>query len=439
MANEFLAFGSLGLVLLLIAIRVPVGVALGVVSFIGFMIERNINVAFSMMARTPFEVAAKWELSAIPMFILMGTIAHSTGMSQALFNSARLWLSSLPGGLAVATNFASAGFAAASGSSVATSATMGRLAIPEMLKAGYSPSLATGVVASSGTLGALIPPSIMFVIYGVFAEVSITKLLLAGVIPGLITALVYTIMIIGRCALDPSIAPPVKSDIPRNELWRARWKSLIPIWPILVLIFGVIGGLYKGVITPTEAGAAGASLSFVIAFVQGRLTRAVISESVLEAIKTTAQLLFVAFGAVMYTRFLALVGMPNIMTGYIGDWAGDPFLLLVAISIIYIILGMFLDPMGVMLLTLPIVQPMFAALGLDEIWLGVIVVKYIEIGLLTPPVGFNAYVVKNVVGDSIPLETIFKGIGWFLACEVVIMILILGFPELSTWLPSTMD
>lgn len=255
MSNEFLAFGSLGLVLFLISIRIPIGVALGVVSFIGFSIVRNERVAFSVMAHTPLEVAGNWGLSAIPMFILMGSIAHATGMSQALFNAARLWLSSLPGGLAVATNFASAGFAAASGSSVATSATMGRLAIPAMLKAGYSPSLATGVVASSGTLGALIPPSIMFVIYGVFAEVSIPKLLLAGVIPGLLTALVYAIMIIARCTLDPSVAPPIKNDQPRNELWRARWMSLIPVWPVMVLIFGIIGGLYTGFITPTEAGA----------------------------------------------------------------------------------------------------------------------------------------------------------------------------------------
>ena len=439
MSPELLGFGSLGLVLLLIAIRMPIGVALGVVSVIGFTILRNERVALAVMAQTPFEVAANWGLSAIPMFILMGAIAHATGISEALFRAARLWLSGLPGGLAVATNLASAGFAAASGSSVATSATMGRIAIPEMLKAGYAPTLATGVVASSGTLGALIPPSIMFVIYGVFAEVSITKLLIAGVIPGLLTALVYTLMIIGRCMANPAIAPPLRTTQSRGELWRERWRSLVPVWPILVLIFGIIGGLYGGLVTPTEAGAAGAFLSCVVAALQRRLTFSVVGESVMEAIKTTAQLFFVAYGAVMYTRFLALVGMPGMMTDMIGDWAVEPVLLLISISIVYVILGMFLDPLGVLLLTLPIVQPMFAALGLDPIWLGVIVVKYIEIGLLTPPVGFNAYVVKNVVGDAIPLETIFRGIGWFLACEVVIMVLLLSFPELSLWLPNSMD
>lgn len=439
MSPELLGFGSLGLVLLLIALRMPIGVALGVVSFIGISILRNPQVAISVMARTPFEVAANWGLSAIPMFILMGAVAHNTGISAALFRAARLWLSSLPGGLAVATNFASAGFAAASGSSVATAATMGRLAIPMMLKAGYAPTLATGVVASAGTLGALIPPSIMFVIYGVFAEVSITKLLIAGVMPGLLTAAIYAIMIIGRCKLDPSIAPPTKSEYSHDELWRERWRSLLPIWPLMVLIFGIIGGLYGGIFTPTEAGAAGAFLAFVVAATQGRLTMTVVKDSVMEATKTTAQLFFVAYGAVMYTRFLALVGLPDMMVDMIGSWAVDPVMLLVGISIIYLILGMFLDPLGVLLLTLPIVQPMFDSLGLDPIWLGVIVVKYIEIGLLTPPVGFNAYVVKNVVGDAVSLETIFRGISWFLACEVVIMFLILTFPQISLWLPNAMN
>jgi tripartite ATP-independent transporter DctM subunit len=434
-----LGFVSFALVLILIAVRVPIGVALGVTAFLGFWLQRNINVAFGVVKSTPFEVAANWGLSAIPMFILMGAIAHHAGISTALFRAARLWFSGLPGGLAVATNLASAGFAAASGSSIATAATMGRLAIPEMLKQGYERGLATGVVASSGTLGALIPPSILFVIYGVFAEVSITKLLIAGVLPGLLTAAVYTVMIVGRCYLQPSIAPRVIWELGRGELWRQRWRSLGPVWPLLVLIVGIIGGLYGGIFTPTEAGAAGAFLSCLVALSQGRLNMKVLTESVMEAVKTTAQLFFVAYGAVMFTKFLALVGVPGVMGNMIGDWALDPVLLLVAISIIYVVLGMFLDPLGVLLLTLPIVQPMFRALDLDQIWLGVIVVKYIEIGLLTPPVGFNAYVVKNVVGDAIPLETIFRGIGWFLACEVVIMTLLLAYPEISLFLPNSMS
>ncbi len=431
--------GAFGLVAVLglIALRLPIGVALGVTAFFGLAIQRNINVALSVVQQTPFEVAANWGLSAIPMFILMGAIAHNTGISHSLFRAARLWFSQLPGGLAVSTNMASAGFAAASGSSVATAATMSRLAIPEMLKAGYDKGLASGVVASAGTLGALIPPSIMFVIYGVFAEVSITKLLMAGVLPGLLTAAVYTIMIITRCKLNPKLAPALPLD-ERGTIWRDRWASLMPVWPLLVLIIGIIGGLYGGLFTPTEAGAAGALLACIIAASQGRLNFQVLWTSVLEAVTTTASLLFVAYGAVMFTKFLALTGMPAYLGSLMGIWALDPLLLVIAASVVYLILGMFLDPLGVLLLSLPIMQPMFAAVGADPIWLGVIIVKYIEIGLLTPPVGFNVYVVKSVVGDTIPLGTIFRGVGWFLLCEVIIMALLIGFPQISLFLPNSM-
>lgn len=432
--------GALGLlgVLVLIAIRIPIGVSLGVAAVVGLTVLRNERVAMNVMEQTPFEVAASWSLSAIPMFILMGAIAHNSGISVALFRAARLWASRLPGGLAVATNLASAGFAAASGSSVATAATMGRLGIPEMLRAGYDKGLAAGVVASAGTLGALIPPSIMFVIYGVFAEVSITKLLVAGVLPGILTAAVYTAMIIIRAKLNPKIAPPVTVDPEEGTLWQARWKSLLPVWPVLVLIFGIIGGLYGGIFTPTEAGAGGALLACAIALFQRRLTRQVMWTSVMEAVTTTASLLFVAYGAVMFTKFLALSGLPVFLGNTIESWQLSPYMLILAASVIYLILGMFLDPMGVLLLSLPVMQPMFDAVGADPIWVGVIVVKFIEIGLLTPPVGFNVYVVKSVVGDEIPLGRIFRGVGWFLACEAIIMFLLVVFPQISLVLPNGM-
>ncbi|MGE0747418.1 MAG: TRAP transporter large permease [Rhodospirillales bacterium] len=430
-----IGFLSIGCVLALIALRIPIGVVLGTVALVGIAHLRGLDVALGVLKSTPFEFSAKWSLTAIPMFLLMGAIAYHAGIGSALFNAARAWFGRLPGGLAVATNFACAGFAAASGSSLATAAAMGRLAIPDMLKSGYDKGLATGVVASAGTLGSLIPPSILFVLYGVFAEVSIVKLFIAGVLPGILTAVVYATMLIIRCRLRPELAPTAAVA----ASWAEKWRVLAEIWPIVALIVGVIGSLYSGVVTPTEAGAFGALLAAVIAFVQGRLNWRVMRDSVVEATETTASIFFVAVGAVLYTKFLALTGMPRFMGGMIGSWALDPLLLVLATAIIYVIFGCFLDPLGLMLITLPILLPMYKALGVDLIWFGVLVIKFLEIGLLTPPVGFNVYVIKSVVGDAVPLETIFKGVAWFLVCEVVVVTLLVVFPAISLYLPGTLD
>jgi C4-dicarboxylate transporter, DctM subunit len=433
-----LSLVSLGGMLVLIALRVPIGIAMGAVAFLGFWYLRNFNVALSALSDTPFVFAANWDLSAIPMFLLMGAIAGNSGIGTALFRAAHAWFGALPGGLAVATNWACAGFGAASGSSVAAAAVMARLAVPEMLKQKYDKGLATGVCASGGTLDALIPPSITFVIYGVFAEVSVPKLLIAGILPGLLTAAVYMIMIMVRCSLDPSLAPPV-AFADRAALWRERRASLAGIWPILVLIVGVIGGLYAGVITPTEGGAVGATLAAVIGIAQRKLTLAGFLDALEDAMATTAQLFFVGIGAILYTKFLALSGTADMFKQLIGQWALDPLLLVIAVSIVYIILGTFMDPLGMILLTIPVFVPMFASLDLDLVWFGVLVVKYIGISLLTPPVGFNIYVVASATDNSIPLQTIYRGCYWFLGCEVLIMALLIAFPQISLFLPNLMN
>jgi len=432
------AGSSIVMMLILIGLRVPIGVAMGGVAFLGLWYLRNFNVALSVLRDTPFVFAANWDLSAIPMFLLMGAIASNSGIGAALFRAAYAWFGSLPGGLAVATNWACAGFGAASGSSIAAAAVMARLAVPEMLKNKYDKALATGVCASGGTLDALIPPSILFVVYGVFAEVSIAKLLLAGVLPGLLTAGVYMIMIVVRCWLNPKLGPPVRfaSD---DAKWAERWASLRDIWPILVLIAAVMGGLYWGVVSPTESGAVGALVATMIGVAQRRLSLKGFIDSFKDAVGTTAQLFFIGIGAVIYTKFLALSGSAALFTDLVGTWALDPLLLVIAISAIYLVLGMFLDPLGMILLTIPVFVPMFAALNLDLVWFGVLVVKYIGIGLLTPPVGFNIYVVAGALNNQIPLQTIFRGCYWFLLCEAVIMTLLIAFPQISLWLPSTMN
>ncbi len=434
MSSIAIGYIGIGAVVVLLALRIPIGIALALVSFVGVWQIRGLDVAYGLVADVPYDFAASWELSAIPMFLLMGSIAYHAGLSATLFRAARMWLSGLPGGLAIASNFACAAFAAASGSSAATAAAMGRIAIPEMLREGYDKGLATGVVAAAGTLGTMIPPSILFVLYGIFAETSITKLLIAGILPGLLTAAVYAAMIAGRCALNPEIGPSRREMAPLG----ARLRVLGSVWPLMVLIAGIIGGLMGGVVTPAEAGAFGAFLALVIALIQRRLSIAVMRAALIEAVSNTARLLFIALGAIMLTKFLALSGVPFALGRMMGDWALHPLLLVIGTSLIYIVLGMFLDPLGLLLITLPVILPMFEALHLDLVWLGVIIVKYLEIGLLTPPVGFNVYVIKTVVGDEVELETIFKGVAWFLGCEVIIMTLLIAFPEISLVLPNMM-
>ncbi|MAM68495.1 MAG: C4-dicarboxylate ABC transporter, partial [Rhodospirillaceae bacterium] len=290
-------------------------------------------------------------------------------------------------------------------------------------------------VASAGTLGAMIPPSIAFVLYGIFAEVSISKLFIAGVLPGLLTAGIYALMIIARCKVNPSLGPPLEIKMSFME----KVIALKDVWPLLVLIVAIIGGLYGGLVTPTEAGAFGAFVAVVISFLQGRMNLRVLKDSVLEALAGTAKIFWVAIGAVMLTRFLAMAGAEDFLKDLVGSWAAEPLLLVLAASLIYIVLGMFLDPLGVLLLSLPLLLPMFEALDLNLIWFGVLVVKYIEIGLLTPPVGLNVYVIKSVVGPEVSLETIFKGVGWFLVCEVLVVLLLVFFPQISLFLPSMMQ
>jgi C4-dicarboxylate transporter, DctM subunit len=434
LTNLETGFVGIAAALVLIALRVPIALALGSVSFVGITYMRGYEAGAGTLRTALFDFSAHWSLSAVPMFLLMGSVAHYSGVSTDLFRAARAIAGRLPGGLAVASNFACAGFSAASGSSLATAAAMGRITIPEMLKAGYDKSLAAGVVASAGTLGAMIPPSILMVIYAVFAEVSISKLFIAGIIPGILTALIYAAMIMIRCWLKPELAPKITETTTYGE----KLDALVGVWPLLALILGILGGLYAGIFTATEAGAVGAFLSIVIAVVRGRMTMNVFTESVMEAVITTARILFVALGAVLLTRFVALSGISVFLTDVVGAWAVEPIILLLLSSLIFVLLGMFLDPLGLMLLTLPVLMPLFESMGLDLIWFGILVIKFVEIGLLTPPIGLNVYVVKSVAGDSMPLEAAFRGVAWFLVCEIFIVGLLIGFPSITLYLPSLM-
>jgi len=431
-ATELVTGGvALAAVLFLIAIRIPISVSLLIVSLGGVAYLNGAPVAASLLRTVPFEFSAHWSLSAIPMFTFMGALAYHTGISSTVFRAARIWLVRLPGGLAVATNFGCAGFAAASGSSTATAASMGKIAIPEMLAAHYNKGLATGVVASAGTLGALIPPSILFVLYGVFAEVSIAKLFLAGVLPGLLTAFVFAAMIILRCWINPKLAPKVELQEGDNK-WRALWET----WPILLLVAGITVGLYGGLVTPTEAGAYGSFVTILVGLLQRRLDWAVFSTSLKDAAATTAKIFFVAIGASLFTKFLAISGTAYGLGEVAKEFVAGPFELFIITTLFFLFLGMFLDPIGVMLIAIPVLLPFYDASGLNLIWFGVLVVKLVEIGLLTPPVGFNVYVVHSVVGGQISLGQIFRGVSWFLVCEAIVLVLLFAFPQISLILPD---
>ena len=435
MDSVALGFAGLAVLIVLLALHVPVAISLCLVSVCGIALLRGWGPALSLLGGLPYGFSASWTLSAVPMFLLMGSLAYHTGLTGSLYAAARAWLGRLPGGLAVATNFACAGFAAVSGSSMATAAAMGRLAMPEMLRAGYSPSLATGVVAAAGTLGALIPPSVAMIIYGLFAERPIGKLLVAGVLPGILTALAYAAMIVVRTLLEPSVAPPVREPVS----WRERLAALADAWPMPLLVLLVIGGIYGGLTTPTEAAAVAALLAALIAVARRQLTWRVLLLSISEATRTTATIFIVGFAAIMFTRFLGLTGMPDYLSGLISAYSVGPLTVILLAMAIYVVLGMFLDPLGLMLITLPIVLPAFEHAGIDLIWAGVLVIKFVEIGFITPPVGMNAFVIKGIVGDAVPLSTIFRGLAWFIAAEVVVTGLLIAFPQISLWLPGLMD
>ncbi|MCA2012150.1 TRAP transporter large permease [Cereibacter sphaeroides] len=434
--NPELGFYSLGALMVLLVLRVPIGLALTAVAFVGLYLLRGFNPAFGVLKSTPFEFVAHWTLSAVPMFVLIGAIASHSGMVKRIFGSLKLWLGWLPGGLAIATSFAGAGFAAMSGSSLATTAAMGRIAVPEMLKEGYQPALATGVATAVGTIGALIPPSIIMVIYATFAEVSAAKMLVAGVVPGLLTALAYASLVFIRCLLNPSLAPIIAR---RRADRREHLRAFVDVLPVLILAIGITGSIYSGIATSTEAAGFGVLLTLIIVMAQRALSWGGLRDSLYETTVSTASIFMIAIGAAMMTQFLAFTGMPRVLSGAIMGVTDDPVGIMLICCLLYLVLGCFLDPMGVMLLTLPILLPIIENAHINPIWAGVILVKMLEVGLLTPPVGLNTFIMKGTLGGQVSLGTIIAGTSWFLTVEVVVVGLMLAFPQIILFLPSLME
>ncbi|ASJ73468.1 TRAP transporter large permease [Granulosicoccus antarcticus] len=427
-----IGMAGVAITLLLLAVRTPIGVTLGIVAFVGIWILTSLSAAWSIVTAIPFDFITNWNLSAVPTFLLMGYVASATGLTKGLFASIRMFFGRVPGGLASSTVLASAMFASASGSSVATAAAFSRIAVPEMLKSKYDPGLATGAVAASGTLGSLIPPSILMILFGIFTDTSVGALFLAGVIPGIISAGIYIGMITVRSSLNPSLAPPHNETYTRAE----KIQGLKEIWPLPTLIVFVLGGIFVGVFSPTEAGAVGAFLAMVIAGFRGTLNWPVMKKALVETAEGTSTTFIIALGAVMFVRFLGLSTLPEFVAEVLLPVTDSPVYLIAMIAVLYVVLGMFVDPMSLMLLTLPIVLPLTTSLGIDMVWFGIIVIKLLEIGLITPPVGLCVYVMKTSLGDQVSLSVMFKGVFWFLAMDVLTLTILVAFPILSLWLPS---
>jgi len=430
--DELAGFVGLLSLLALLALRVPIGVTLISVSFGGIWWLIGLPAAISTLKVAPYSFAASWQLSSVPMFLFMGYFCFHAGITHGLFQAARVWLSRLPGGLAISSVFGAAGFAAITGSSVACAAAMGRIAIPEMLRSNYSPALATGTVAAAGTIGALIPPSIIFIIYGILAEQPIGKLFLGGAAVGIITALSYVAVILLWTILRPEAAP---RTIERFTL-RERLATMKLVIPTAILALAVFGGLFGGFFTPTEAGATGSAIAILIAVALRTFTWEGFRRSLIEAFMTSSALFVIAIGAKMLTRFVALSGVDDAIAMFIMSVSSNPLILIVVIGVVYLVLGMFLDPIGAMLLTLPILIPVAQHASFDMIWFGVLVVKLLEVGMVTPPVGLNIFVIKSVVGNAVSLTTIFRGVGYFLFADLAVLILIIMVPATVLFLPN---
>ena len=431
---ERIEIGFIGIlvVLGLIGIRVPIGVAMGGTAFVGLWTMMGWNSAVGIARAIPFNLIGDWNLSAIPMFLLMGFFAVEANLTGSLFRAARVLLAWLPGALASSTVVASGLFASASGSSVATAAAFARIASPEMLKAGYDKGLATGSVASAGTLGSLIPPSVLMIVYGIILGTPINALFIAGVIPGILTAVMFIALITLRCTFNPKLAPRVEVKSTAAE----KRALIADAWPLPALIVGVMGGIFAGIVTPTEAGAFGALLALVLAMIRRQMTWAKLGYSLHATAAASAEIFIVVLGASLFSRFVALATIP---TWIIGAFEGfETWQILVFICVLYVILGAFLESISIMLLTLPVMAPLLATHDVNLIWFGVIVVKLLEIGLVTPPMGMNVYVIKSALGEQIRLGEIFRGATWFIMIDMITLTLLVVFPIISLWLPGLM-
>lgn len=423
-----------GVVILFMGLGMPIAFAMALVGFAGTIYLAGTASALSVLSIFPFEYASYYTLVAIPLFILMGFWAFHSGISRELYQTAHKWVGRLPGGLAIATTFGCAGFAAVSGSSIGTAAAVGVVTLPEMLKYGYNKVLAVGTIAAGGTMGVLIPPSTTFIIYGVLTEESIGKLFLAGIIPGILEALYYSVMIFTRAKLNPALAPPAPPTS-----WRDKFASLKGVWGMVILFGLVMGGIWGGVFTPTEAAGVGAFGAFLFALGRRQIKMRVVNLALSDTTRITCMVLALIIGGMIFNHFLAISRLPMELSNWVVNLPLHRYWIVAIILLIYIPLGMFMDALAMIILTLPIFYPAVTALGFSGIWWGVLTVRMAEIAAITPPVGINCFTVAGIAkGYGISLADVFRGVGWFFVMDILNVATIVAFPVLSLFLPGTM-
>jgi C4-dicarboxylate transporter DctM subunit len=424
--------GLIGIVvlILLFLIGMPVGFAMAFVGMAGFCFLVTPDAGLSLLARDFFANLSSYSLTVIPMFVFMGSIAYASGMSRRLYEAGYTAFGQMRGGLAMATIAACAGFAAMCGSTNATAAAMGRVALPEMKRYNYNDSLATGCVAAAGTLGILIPPSTIFIIYGIMTEQSIGKLFIAGVLPGILLAGLFIVVVVILCKRNPSLAP---GGAPTT--WKQKLTGLAGVIEMVILFALVIGGLFMGWFSPTQAGAAGAFGALIIGLARRQLNWQGFLFAIKDALRLTCMVMVIVTGAIIFGHFMAVAKLPLVLSDWVGGLPLPPMAIMGVIVLLYLVGGCFMDALALITLTVPIIYPVVLVLGFDPIWFGVIIVLVTEMGVITPPVGVNVYVIKGVAED-VPLETIFKGIFPFLAAIIVAVIILMIFPQIATFLPS---
>jgi tripartite ATP-independent transporter DctM subunit len=412
--------------------RVPMAFSMGLVGFVGFAYKVNLSAAAAMIGQITYETGLAYTLSVIPLFILMGNFVVRARMSEELYHAAYTFLGHLKGGLAMSTIIASAGFGSICGSSIATAATFSKVAYPSMRRFGYKDSLAAGAIASGGTLGILIPPSVVMVIYGIMTETNIGKLFVAGILPGIVATVLLCLAVRWITWRDPDSGPPAEP-----HSWSERFQATRHVWPVVVLFLCVIGGIYGGVFTATEGAGIGAGGAFLFALARRALTFRVLVEVLVESARTTSMLFMILIGALLFANFINYTTMPGDLKGFVTQFELNPVMVVVAICVVYVVLGTAMEELSMILLTVPLFFPVVVGLGFDPLWFGVIIVIVVQIGLISPPVGMNIFVVRSLL-RHITIGQVFTGVWPFTAAQCILLAIVVAVPELSTYLPKFM-